>query len=104
MYFAGIVQMLATSSTLCDVVSCSENPWPLIRSRYAPTTAPIQTWTWNKTWRAQDFSYWMTTMLHRFPGDDAFQRKLQLAQLRWVSSSPDAAASLAENYVGVVRV
>jgi hypothetical protein len=37
-------------------------------------------------------------------GDDAFQRKLQLAQLRWVSSSRDAAASLAENYVGVVRV
>ena len=43
-------------------------------------------------------------MLHRFPGDDAFQRKLQLAQLRWVASSRDAAASLAENYVGMVRV
>jgi p-hydroxybenzoate 3-monooxygenase len=57
-----------------------------------------------RVWRAQHFSYWMTTMLHRFPGDDAFQRKLQLAQLRWVSSSRDAAASLAENYVGVVRV
>ena len=57
-----------------------------------------------RVWRAQHFSYWMTTMLHRFPGDDAFQRKLQLAQLRWVSSSHDAAASLAENYTGVVRV
>jgi p-hydroxybenzoate 3-monooxygenase len=57
-----------------------------------------------RVWRAQHFSYWMTTMLHRFPGDDAFQRKLQLAQLRWVSSSRDAAASLAENYVGVVTV
>jgi p-hydroxybenzoate 3-monooxygenase len=57
-----------------------------------------------RVWRAQHFSYWMTTMLHRFPGDDAFQRKLQLAQLRWVSSSRDAAASLAENYVGVVSV
>jgi p-hydroxybenzoate 3-monooxygenase len=57
-----------------------------------------------RVWRAQHFSYWMTTMLHRFPGDDAFQRKLQLAQLRWVTSSRDAAASLAENYVGVVKV
>jgi p-hydroxybenzoate 3-monooxygenase len=57
-----------------------------------------------RVWRAQHFSYWMTTMLHRFPGDDAFQRKLQLAQLRWVSSSRDAAASLAENYVGIVTV
>lgn len=57
-----------------------------------------------RVWRAQHFSYWMTTMLHRFPEDDAFQRKLQLAQLRWVSSSRDAAASLAENYVGIARV
>ena len=57
-----------------------------------------------RVWRAQHFSYWMTTMLHRFPEDDAFQRKLQLAQLRWVSSSRDAAASLAENYVGIAKV
>ena len=57
-----------------------------------------------RVWRAQHFSYWMTTMLHRFPTDDAFQRKLQLAQLRWVSSSRDAAASLAENYVGIAKV
>ncbi len=57
-----------------------------------------------RVWRAQHFSYWMTTMLHRFPTDDAFQRKLQLAQLRWVSSSRSAAASLAENYVGIVSV
>jgi p-hydroxybenzoate 3-monooxygenase len=56
-----------------------------------------------RVWRAQHFSYWMTTMLHRFPTDDAFQRKLQLAQLRWVSSSRDAAASLAENYVGIAK-
>lgn len=54
-----------------------------------------------RVWRAQHFSSWMTTMLHRFPDDDAFQRKLQLAQLRWISSSRDAAASLAENYVGI---
>jgi p-hydroxybenzoate 3-monooxygenase len=39
-------------------------------------------------------------MLHRFPGEDAFHRKLQLAQLRQVAASRAAAAALAENYVG----
>jgi len=57
-----------------------------------------------RVWRAQHFSYWMTTMLHRFPTDDAVQRKLQIAQLRWVVSSRAAAESLAENYTGVVKV
>ena len=57
-----------------------------------------------RVWRAQHFSYWMTTMLHRFPTDDAVQRKLQIAQLRWVTSSRAAATSLAENYTGIVAV
>jgi p-hydroxybenzoate 3-monooxygenase len=39
-------------------------------------------------------------MLHRPPGDDAFDTRLQLSQLRYVTSSRAAAASLAENYVG----
>jgi p-hydroxybenzoate 3-monooxygenase len=42
----------------------------------------------------------MTTMLHRI-SDDPFDRKLQLSQLRWVTTSESAARSLAENYVGV---
>jgi len=54
-----------------------------------------------RVWRAQHFSWWMTSMLHRFPEDDAFQRQLQLAQLRYTMSSPAAATSLAENYVGL---
>ena len=53
-----------------------------------------------RVWRAEHFSWWMTSMLHRAPTDDAFQLKLQLAQLRYVISSPAAATSLAENYVG----
>jgi p-hydroxybenzoate 3-monooxygenase len=43
----------------------------------------------------------MTAMLHLFPGSDTFQRKLQLAQLEYVVASRAAAASLAENYVGL---
>jgi len=54
-----------------------------------------------RVWRAQHFSWWMTSMLHRFPDDDPFQRQLQLAQLRYTVSSPAAATSLAENYVGL---
>jgi p-hydroxybenzoate 3-monooxygenase len=43
-------------------------------------------------------------MLHRFPGDDGFQSRLQLAQLEYVASSEAAATSLAENYVGLETV
>jgi p-hydroxybenzoate 3-monooxygenase len=54
-----------------------------------------------RVWRAEHFSWWMTSMLHQFPGDDAFGRKLQRAQLDYVTSSRAAATSLAENYVGL---
>jgi p-hydroxybenzoate 3-monooxygenase len=57
-----------------------------------------------RVWRAEHFSWWMTTMLHRFEGSDDFDVKLQLAQLAYVCSSEKAAASLAENYVGLENV
>ena len=54
-----------------------------------------------RVWRAQHFSWWMTSMLHRFDDDDAFRHRLQLAELDYVTSSQTAAATLAENYVGL---
>ncbi|MDQ7908423.1 4-hydroxybenzoate 3-monooxygenase [Phytohabitans sp. ZYX-F-186] len=54
-----------------------------------------------RVWRAEHFSWWMTSMLHQAPDADDFQRKLQLAQLRYVATSEAAATSLAENYVGL---
>jgi p-hydroxybenzoate 3-monooxygenase len=57
-----------------------------------------------RVWRAEHFSWWMTQMLHRSDVRDAFELKLQLSQLRYVTSSHAAAASLAENYVGLVTV
>jgi len=54
-----------------------------------------------RVWRAEHFSYWMTTMLHRLPGDDPFDVQLQLSQLRYTTTSRAAARSLAENYVGL---
>jgi p-hydroxybenzoate 3-monooxygenase len=57
-----------------------------------------------RVWRAEHFSWFMTSMLHRLEGGDAFDVKLQLAQLAYVCSSEKAAASLAENYVGLEHV
>lgn len=54
-----------------------------------------------RVWRAEHFSWWMTSMLHRFPDDDAFQQRMQRSQLDYTVSSRAAATSLAENYVGL---
>jgi p-hydroxybenzoate 3-monooxygenase len=54
-----------------------------------------------RVWRVQDFSAYMSSMLHQVPGADDFQRRLQVAQLAWVTSSEAAARSLAENYTGL---
>jgi p-hydroxybenzoate 3-monooxygenase len=57
-----------------------------------------------RVWRAEHFSWWMTSMLHRPPDEDPFGRRLRLSQLRYVTSSEAAARSLAENYVGLDAV
>jgi p-hydroxybenzoate 3-monooxygenase len=57
-----------------------------------------------RVWRAEHFSWWMTQMLHRPEGQDAFDLRLQLSQLRYVTTSRAAATSLAENYVGLESV
>jgi p-hydroxybenzoate 3-monooxygenase len=57
-----------------------------------------------RVWRAEHFSWFMTSMLHRLEGGDEFDVKLQLSQLAYVCSSEKAAASLAENYVGLEHV
>jgi p-hydroxybenzoate 3-monooxygenase len=53
-----------------------------------------------RVWRVQHFSWWMTQMLHRFPGDDEYGHRVQVAQLRNVAESPAYATALSENYVG----
>jgi p-hydroxybenzoate 3-monooxygenase len=54
-----------------------------------------------RVWKAQRFSWWMTSLLHRFDGEPAFDYKRQIAELEYVMTSRAAAASLAENYVGL---
>jgi p-hydroxybenzoate 3-monooxygenase len=54
-----------------------------------------------RVWKAQRFSWWMTSMLHRFPGRNPYDDRVQLAELDYVTSSRAAAQALAENYVGL---
>jgi p-hydroxybenzoate 3-monooxygenase len=54
----------------------------------------------DRVWRSTHFSWWMTSMLHSTPGADAMEARLQLSQLRYVTTSRAAATSLAENYTG----
>jgi p-hydroxybenzoate 3-monooxygenase len=54
-----------------------------------------------RVWLVQRFSLWMTSMLHRSPGNDKFEEHRQLADLDYLTSSRAAAQSFAENYVGL---
>jgi p-hydroxybenzoate 3-monooxygenase len=54
-----------------------------------------------RVWRAQHFSWWMTSMLHRFSDATDFDLRRQIAELEMITSSPSASRVLAENYVGL---
>ena len=54
-----------------------------------------------RIWKAQRFSWWMTSMLHRFEDASPFDRRRQVAELDYVTSSRAAGTALAENYVGL---
>ncbi|MBI3368947.1 MAG: FAD-dependent monooxygenase, partial [Burkholderiales bacterium] len=54
-----------------------------------------------RVWKGQRFSWWMTTLLHRFPDSTPFDRRVQDTDLAYLFSSRNALASLAENYVGL---
>jgi p-hydroxybenzoate 3-monooxygenase len=54
-----------------------------------------------RVWKVQRFSWWMTSLLHVFKEESAFDRRRQLAELDYVASSRAGAQTLAENYVGL---
>ncbi len=54
-----------------------------------------------RVWKAQRFSWWMTSLLHRFHEESAFDHRRQLAELDYLTGSRAASQSLAENYVGL---
>jgi p-hydroxybenzoate 3-monooxygenase len=67
-------------------------------------TAPLERFSetcLRRVWKVQRFSWWMTSMLHRFPNEDSFSHFMHLAELDYVTSSKAASTALAENYVGL---
>lgn len=54
-----------------------------------------------RVWKAERFSWWFTSLMHRFPDQTPFERKMQLAELDFLRSSAAAQAAMAENYVGL---
>ncbi len=55
----------------------------------------------SRVWKAERFSWWMTKLLHTFPEEGAFGRRMQLAELEYIAGSRAAQSALAENYVGL---
>ncbi len=55
----------------------------------------------HRVWAAERFSWWMTSILHRFDGGGGFDRRLQAAELNYLVGSQAAQTALAENYVGL---
>ena len=54
-----------------------------------------------RIWKAERFSWQLTRLMHRFPDNDAFDRRMQLADLDYIASSVAAQTTIAENYVGL---
>jgi p-hydroxybenzoate 3-monooxygenase len=54
-----------------------------------------------RVWKAVRFSWWMTSLLHKYPDTGDFGQKIQVAELDYVTTSDAAMTSLAENYVGL---
>jgi p-hydroxybenzoate 3-monooxygenase len=54
-----------------------------------------------RVWRASRFSWWFTSLMHRFPGNGEIDQKLQEAELDYLIHSESGSRSVAENYVGL---
>jgi len=66
---------------------------------------PLENYSENclrRVWKVERFSWYMSTMLHQFPDNSPFERKMQRAEFDYIKSSEAASKSIAENYVGLV--
>ncbi|GIX12099.1 MAG: 4-hydroxybenzoate 3-monooxygenase [Paracoccaceae bacterium] len=54
-----------------------------------------------RVWKAERFSWWMTRILHRFPGQNPFEQRMQEAELDYLAGSAAAQTAMAENYTGL---
>ena len=89
---------------IADVYVLSEALAHFYGSRSASRSEKIDAWSTTclrRIWKVQRFSWWVTSMLHRSKDDNDFDRRRQLAELDYLTSSPAAALTFAENYVGL---
>ena len=86
---------------LADVVVLSRAIAEFYRSGNSDLLDRYSATCLRRVWKAQRFSWWMTQLFHLDPVHNAFDRKRQLAELDYFTSSPAAGRSLAENYVGL---
>lgn len=54
-----------------------------------------------RVWKAERFSWWFSNLMHHYPGQSDFDKKMQIAELAYLRSSPSAQAAMAQNYVGL---
>jgi p-hydroxybenzoate 3-monooxygenase len=85
---------------LADVSRLADALITLIRDSSSELADAYSATCQDRVWRATHFSWWMTSMLHVTPGGDEMEARLQLSQLRYVTTSRAAATTLAENYCG----
>jgi p-hydroxybenzoate 3-monooxygenase len=84
-----------------DVMMLSRALIAFYKSKRTELLENYSTTCLRRVWYAQRFSWWMTQIMHRFPNESAFDRRRQLSDLDYLTSSKAAATSLAEQYVGL---
>ena len=78
--------------------------WQAFSSFYAGSHTEINHYSaraLGRIWKAERFSWWMTSLMHKFPEADSFNHKMQVAEMEYLFSSQAAMTVLAENYVGL---
>ena len=81
--------------------------WQGLSEYYGGSSAGIDHYSQRalaRIWKAERFSWWMTSLMHNFPENGAFGDKMQRAELNYLFSSQAALTALAENYVGLPLV
>ena len=89
------------NSAMADVLLLSRAVERWVRTGDDASLAGYSAAALRRIWKVQRFSWWMTTLFHRFDGASDFDRRVQLAELDYVVNSREASAALAENYVGL---
>jgi p-hydroxybenzoate 3-monooxygenase len=86
-----VSDVILLSEALCDHYAAGSEQ---VLDRYSERAL-------SRVWKAERFSWWFTSLTHRFPLTDGFDRRIQTAELAYIRSSKSAQAAFAENYVGL---